>query len=137
MFSAPGISDTEEGNNTAVCMKTHVIILGVNIQKRSTANAHKQKEGKNICLTKMNSNFPKRCEFNTVCITAQHTPILHGRVSQESVASPIICSLLYSTWNSAQCYVPALMGKGFRGEQIHVYVWMNPFADHLKLSHHC
>lgn len=56
-------------------MKTHVIILGVNIQKRSTANAHKQKEGKNICLTKMNSNFPKRCEFNTVCITAQHTPI--------------------------------------------------------------
>lgn len=47
MFSAPGISDTEEGSNTAVCMKTHVIILGVisNIQKRSTANAHKQKGG--------------------------------------------------------------------------------------------
>ena len=45
MLSAPGISDTEEGNNTAVRMKTHLIILGVisNIQKSSTANAHKQK----------------------------------------------------------------------------------------------
>ena len=25
-------------------------------------------------------------------------------------------NLLYSTWNSAQCYVPAWMGKGFGGE---------------------
>ena len=26
--------------------------------------------------------------------------------------------LLYSTWNSAQCYVPAWMGEAFRGEWI-------------------
>ena len=29
--------------------------------------------------------------------------------------------LLCSTWNSAQCYVPAWMGGGFEGEWIHVY----------------
>ena len=30
--------------------------------------------------------------------------------------------LQYSTWNSAQCYVPGWMGVGFGGEGIHVYV---------------
>ena len=30
--------------------------------------------------------------------------------------------LLYSTRNSAQCYVAAWMGGEFRGECIHVYV---------------
>ena len=45
--------------------------------------------------------------------------------------------LLYSTWNSTQCYLPAWMGKRFGGEWIHVYVWLSPFAVHLKLSQHC
>ena len=36
--------------------------------------------------------------------------------------------LLYSTWNSAQCYVAAWMGGEFEGEWIHVYVWLSPFA---------
>ena len=31
-------------------------------------------------------------------------------------------SLLYSTWNSAQCYVAAWMGRGFIGEWVHAYV---------------
>ena len=31
--------------------------------------------------------------------------------------------LLYSTWNSAQCYVAAWMGGEFE-KQIHVYVWL-------------
>ena len=39
--------------------------------------------------------------------------------------------LLYSTWNSAQGYVPAWMGGEFGGEWIHVYVWLSPFAVHL------
>ena len=30
--------------------------------------------------------------------------------------------LLYSTWNSAQCYVAVWMGGEFGGEWIHVYV---------------
>ena len=30
--------------------------------------------------------------------------------------------LLYSTWNSAQCYVATWMGGEFGGEWIHVYV---------------
>jgi len=45
--------------------------------------------------------------------------------------------ILYSTANSAQCYVAAWMGGEFREEWIHVYVWLSPFAVHLKLSQHC
>ena len=44
--------------------------------------------------------------------------------------------LLYSAGNSAQCYVAARMGEGFGGGWIHVYVWLGPFAVHLKLSQH-
>ena len=40
--------------------------------------------------------------------------------------------LLYSTWNSAQCYVAAWMGGEFGREWIHVYVWLSPFIQ-LKL----
>ena len=46
-------------------------------------------------------------------------------------------NLLYSTWNSAQCYVPAWMGERFGGEWIYVCVLLSPFAVHLKLSQHC
>ena len=42
--------------------------------------------------------------------------------------------LLYSTWNLAQCYVAAWMGEDLGEEWIHVYIWLNPFAFHLKLS---
>ena len=45
--------------------------------------------------------------------------------------------LLRSTGNSAQCYVTAWMGGEFGGEWIHVYVWLSPFAVHLKLSQSC
>ena len=33
---------------------------------------------------------------------------------------------------SAQCY-----GRGVWAEWIRVYVWLSPFAVHLKLSQHC
>ena len=46
-------------------------------------------------------------------------------------------NLLYSTCNSAQCYMAAWMGEGSGGEWIHVYVWLSPFAIHWKLSQHC
>ena len=46
-------------------------------------------------------------------------------------------NLLYSMRNSAQCYVAAWMGGGFRGEWIHVCVWLSLFAVHLKVSQHC
>ena len=36
-----------------------------------------------------------------------------------------------------QCYVAACMGGEFGGERICVYVWLSPFAVHLKLSQHC
>ena len=34
--------------------------------------------------------------------------------------------LLYSTGNSAQCYVAAYIEGEFGGEWIHVYVWLSP-----------
>ena len=46
-------------------------------------------------------------------------------------------NLLYSTWNSAQCYVLAWMEGKFAREWIYAYVWLSPFAVHLKLSQHC
>ena len=45
--------------------------------------------------------------------------------------------LLYSTWNSAQCYVAAWMGEEFKGEWIHAYIGRSPFTVHLKLSQCC
>ena len=45
--------------------------------------------------------------------------------------------LLYSTWNSVPCCVVARMGGEFWGEWIHLYVWLSPFAVHLKLSQYC
>ena len=45
--------------------------------------------------------------------------------------------ILYSTGNSAQWYMATWMGGESGGEWIHVYVWLNPFAIHLKLSQHC
>ena len=36
-------------------------------------------------------------------------------------------------WNSAQCYVAAWMGGRFGGECTRVYIWLRPFAVHLKL----
>ena len=44
--------------------------------------------------------------------------------------------LLYSTWNSAQCYVAGWIRGEFGGEWIHVSVWLSPLAVHLKLSQH-
>ena len=42
--------------------------------------------------------------------------------------------LPYSTGNSDQCYVDAWVGGEFGGEWLHVYVRVNPFIVHLKLS---
>ena len=45
--------------------------------------------------------------------------------------------LLHSTENPAQCYAAAWVGGESRGEWIHVYVWLSPFAVHLKPPQHC
>ena len=45
--------------------------------------------------------------------------------------------VLYSTGNSAQFYVAAWIGGELGGEWIYVYIWLRPFAVHLKLSQHC
>ena len=43
--------------------------------------------------------------------------------------------LLYSTLNSAQYYVSALMERECEGEWMHVYVCLSQFAVHLRLPH--
>ena len=45
--------------------------------------------------------------------------------------------LLYSIWNSTQCYVPAWMGRWSGGEWIYVYVQLSPFTVQLKRSQNC
>ena len=45
--------------------------------------------------------------------------------------------LLHSTGSSGQCYMATWMGEEFREEWIHVYVWLNLFAVHLKMSKAC
>ena len=42
--------------------------------------------------------------------------------------------LLYSTKNSAQCYMADWMGEKFSGDQIHVYVWLSPFTVLLTIT---
>ena len=42
---------------------------------------------------------------------------------------------LDSTVNSAQYRMVTWRGEEFGEEWIHVYVWLSPFAVHLKLSH--
>ena len=44
--------------------------------------------------------------------------------------------LVYGTGKSAQRYMAAWMGRKSGEEWIHVYVWLSPFAGHLKLSQH-
>ena len=43
--------------------------------------------------------------------------------------------ILFSTGNSALCYVAAWMRGGFGGDCIQVYVWLSIFTLYLKLSH--
>ena len=45
--------------------------------------------------------------------------------------------LLYSTGNSAQCYVAAWVGGEFGGEWIPLYVWLGRFVVYLTLLQHC
>ena len=45
--------------------------------------------------------------------------------------------LPYSTGNSAQCYVAAWMGGGWRENGYMCIVWLRPFFVHLKLSEQC
>ena len=40
-------------------------------------------------------------------------------------------------WNSAECYGATQKGGDSGGEWMHVYVRLNPFTVHLKLSQHC
>ena len=42
-----------------------------------------------------------------------------------------------NNWVSIKINIFTWMGEQFRGECIHVYVWLSSFAVHLKLPQHC
>ena len=44
--------------------------------------------------------------------------------------------LLYSTGNSAECYEAVWVGGSLGGEWTLEYVWLSPFAVHLKWLQH-
>lgn len=59
-----------------------------------------------------------------------HTPLYFKWITNKD--------LLYSTWNSARCYMAAWMGGAFGRERIHVYEWWRLFTVvQLKLLQHC
>ena len=89
--------------------------------------------------------------YNGIKTTKSHSPV-HLKVTQCCKSTifkkkrilrgdcPVNSSFgiaVWSTWNSAQYYVAAFMGGEFGGEWIRVYVWLNHFTVHLKLSQHC
>ena len=45
--------------------------------------------------------------------------------------------LLYSTGNSAQCYVATWREGEFGGSWVRVCIWLSPFSVHLELPQHC
>ena len=45
-------------------------------------------------------------------------------------------NLLYSTGNYTQYFVITYTGKGSKREY-YIYIWLNHFAMHLKLTKHC
>ena len=63
-----------------------------------------------------------------MCTCQSQTPYLKWITNKD---------LLYSTGNSAQCYVAAWMGGEFGVEWIHVYIWLSRSVVRLKLSQHC
>ena len=82
---------------------------------------------------------PKKVKSVTVSIVSPS--VRHEVMGPDECA---MCTLVYlrritnrvlldTPGNSAQCYMAARMGGESRGERIHVYVWLSPFAVHLKL----
>ena len=83
-----------------------------------------------------------KMKFTQLCLTLcdPKSTVLINHV-QNFPGGPVVktppCNLLQSMWNSAGCYMAAWMGGEFGGEWIHIYVWLSPFAVHLKLPQHC
>ena len=91
-------------------------------------------------------NTGEGCHFLLQCMKVKS----ESEVAQScpTLSDPMDCSLPGSSihgvfqakvleWGaiaSARCYMAAWMGGEFGGEWIHVYVWLSPFTDHLKLS---
>ena len=93
--------------------------------KRNDTNELTFKTERDSQTEKANSRLPRGRDFGKVMYTLVYLKWITNK------------NLLYSTWNSAQCYVPAWMVEKFGGEWIHVYAWLSPFIVHLKLSQHC
>ena len=120
---------------------TLISVQGTNLKPSETAIPGLKERVAIKCLLQENNT-----ESNTVFKVQGQ---LGGRMGEEIVGEPEIGlntllylkwvtkkDLLYSTGNSAQCYLAAWMGEEFGGEWIHVNVSLSSFAVHLKLSQH-
>ena len=95
------------------------------ISKRNDTNELTYKTERDSQTQKMNLRLPGGREFQKVMYSLLYSKWVTNK------------NLLYSTWKSTQCYVPAWIGWGYAGEWIHIYVWLSPFVIQLKLPQHC
>ena len=75
-------------------------------------------------------------ENELICLPGEREFREFGKVMYILLYSKWITNkdLLYNTWNSTQCYVPAQIGGGFEGEWIRVYVQLSPFAIQSEIT---
>ena len=98
------------------------------------SNNNKSSSNSSIANTTKSFQHARHCAKHFM----EHSKYVSLKITQHPYLKWITNKdLLYSTWNSAQCYEAAWMGGEFGGEWIHVYVWLSHFALHLKLSKHC
>ena len=96
-----------------------------NLKRNDTNELTKQKESHRLREGTYGCRREIVKEFGTVIYTLLYLKWMTNK------------DLLYSTWSSAQCYMPAWMGGEFGREWMHAYVWLSSFAVPLKLSQHC
>ena len=89
----------------------------VESKKNDTNELTKQKETENELMVARGEGIVR--EFGKIMCTLLYSKWITNK------------DLLYSTRNSMLC--GAWMGGGFQGELIHIYVWLNPVAVHIKL----
>ena len=81
----------------------------------------------------INTNFMMCCVLTSsiVKITCKSSCYILRWITNHTlcvcIAQGTLLNVMWQAW----------MGGEFGGEWMHVYVWLNPFAVHLKLSQHC
>ena len=70
-------------------------------------------------------------------LKSRDIPLLRKFCIVKAVVFPVVMYRCESWTIKKADYVAIWIGGEFGREWIHVYVWLSPFAVHLKLSKHC